>query len=100
MQPYMLPTLHDVDKAAQFVQHKIVKTPIKTSRWLDGIVNENAQEHTGSSKKSESMKLFIKCENLQKTGSFKVRGASHFLATLQDHELAKGIVAYSTGIFL
>ena len=44
-----------------------------------------------------SLKLFFKCENYQKTGSFKYRGASHFLAKLQNHELSRGVVAYSTG---
>jgi threonine dehydratase len=44
-----------------------------------------------------TVELYFKCENLQRTGSFKFRGASHFLARLEDHELENGVVAYSTG---
>jgi threonine dehydratase len=41
--------------------------------------------------------LFFKCENLQKTGSFKIRGASNALLSLTEQEAAKGIVTQSSG---
>jgi threonine dehydratase len=41
--------------------------------------------------------LFFKCENLQKTGSFKIRGASNAILSLTDNEVAKGIVTQSSG---
>ena len=41
------------------------------------------------------VRLFLKCENLQKTGSFKVRGALNKLASLSDAERARGVVTVS-----
>jgi threonine dehydratase len=41
--------------------------------------------------------LFFKCENLQKTGSFKIRGASNAILSLTDQEVARGIVTQSSG---
>src|SRR5215831_14434657 len=43
------------------------------------------------------VKLFLKCENLQKTGSFKVRGALNKLASLSDAERARGVITVSAG---
>jgi threonine dehydratase len=93
MPPYILPSPREVDKAALLINHKITQTPVKTSLHLSKISTINAR-NCGS---TCNIKLFLKCENLQKTGSFKFRGASHFLAKLQDHELKKGVVASSTG---
>jgi threonine dehydratase len=93
MSTYPLPSLHDVDEAALLIEDKIIQTPIVTSLHLNSIATANARKF-GSTCEVE---LFFKCENLQATGSFKYRGASHFLAKLSTHELAKGVVAYSTG---
>src|SRR5258706_16465603 len=41
--------------------------------------------------------LFFKCENLQKTGSFKIRGASNAILSLTEKEVAKGVVTQSSG---
>ena len=41
--------------------------------------------------------FFFKCENLQKSGSFKFRGATNFIAQQTDFDLKKGVVAISTG---
>lgn len=96
---YNLPTLRDVEKASQLIEHKITKTPTIFSYRLDDIANTNVRDCMRSYTRMCNTKLFIKCENLQRTGSFKFRGASHFLARLQDSELAKGVVAYSTGTY-
>jgi threonine dehydratase len=42
-------------------------------------------------------RLFVKAENLQPTGSFKIRGATYRLSTLSEQEKRRGVVAYSTG---
>lgn len=44
-------------------------------------------------------KLFFKCENFQKTGSFKIRGASHAILCLTEKERKKGVVTHSSGNF-
>lgn len=61
---------------------KIHRTPVLTSASL------NAMTHA---------QLFFKCENLQKTGSFKIRGASNAILSLTDKEAAHGIVTQSSG---
>ena len=44
------------------------------------------------------VRTFFKCENLQKGGSFKIRGAANMILGLSPDDLARGIVAYSSGI--
>src|SRR5260370_27434851 len=61
---------------------RIHRTPVLTSASLDAI--------TGA-------RLFFKCENLQKTGSFKIRGASNAILSLTAEESARGIVTQSSG---
>ena len=42
-------------------------------------------------------RIFFKCENLQKTGSFKIRGATNAIFSLGDEEVSHGIVTQSSG---
>lgn len=94
---YPLPTLLDVAKTARLIDHKILKTPVQTSVHLDRVAAENLERAAASSYIKPDIRVFLKCENLQRTGSFKFRGASHFVANLKDNELRHGVVAYSTG---
>jgi threonine dehydratase len=64
------------------IQPRIHRTPILTSASLDGM--------TGA-------RLFFKCENFQRTGSFKIRGASNAILALSEQEAARGIVTQSSG---
>lgn len=75
-------TLADIEAAAKLLEGVIVKTPVDHSRALGRI--------TGSS-------VYLKCENLQRAGSFKVRGAYVRMARLSDEEKARGVVAASAG---
>ena len=61
---------------------RIHRTPVLTSASLDTM--------TGA-------RLFFKCENLQKTGSFKIRGATNAIFSLPDEETSRGIVTQSSG---
>jgi threonine dehydratase len=61
---------------------KIHHTPVLTSASLNAMTRAQ---------------LFFKCENLQKTGSFKIRGASNAILSLTDKEAAHGIVTQSSG---
>ena len=61
---------------------RIHRTPVLTSASLNAIAGAQ---------------LFFKCENLQKTGSFKIRGASNAILSLTEKEVAKGIVTQSSG---
>ena len=64
------------------IQPRIHRTPVLTSASLDGM--------TGA-------RLFFKCENFQRTGSFKIRGASNAILSLSEQEAARGIVTQSSG---
>src|SRR5215217_1166273 len=65
--PHMLPTAADVDAAAQRLQGVALRTPLLTSPVLDAL--------TGA-------RVFLKAETLQRTGSFKFRGAYNKLSSL------------------
>ncbi|MCZ2404420.1 threonine ammonia-lyase [Paenarthrobacter sp. Z7-10] len=75
-------TLADVQAAQRILQGIIAHTPVESSRALGRL--------TGT-------EVFLKCENLQRAGSFKVRGAYVRMAKLSERERAKGVVAASAG---
>ncbi len=72
----------DVRSAAQRLRGVAHRTPVVTSRTLD----ERVEAH-----------VFVKCENLQRMGAFKFRGAYNRLAQLNAGERSRGVVAYSSG---
>jgi threonine dehydratase len=75
-------SLADIQRAAETVRPLALRTPMEESRWLSAL--------TGST-------VLHKCENLQRTGSFKVRGAYTRMSRLSDEEKARGVVAASAG---
>ena len=75
-------TLDDVRAAAQRVAGRIDRTPVISSAAFDD---------------ASGCHVFFKCENLQRAGSFKIRGALNKLLTLTAAERARGVVAYSSG---
>jgi threonine dehydratase len=75
-------TLDDVRSAADQIKGVAHRTPVVTSRTLDAIVGA---------------RVFLKCENLQRVGAFKFRGAYNAVSRLAPEQLAKGIAAYSSG---
>jgi threonine dehydratase len=77
-----LPTPADLDAAREVLQGVAVLTPMEESRWLSAL--------TGG-------RVRLKCENLQRTGSFKTRGAYVRIARLSTEERANGVVAASAG---
>lgn len=77
-----LPTPDDVLAAHRLIAPLIVRTPTLRSPVLDGT--------TGAT-------VFVKAEPLQRTGSFKLRGATHALLRLPEAVRAKGVVTYSSG---
>ena len=77
-----LPTAGDVRAAAERLRGVAHRTPVMTSRTLD--------ERLGAS-------VFFKCENLQRGGAFKFRGAYNAVSQLSDEERARGVLAYSSG---
>jgi threonine dehydratase len=75
-------TVEDVRAAAAQIKGVAHRTPVLRSRTLDGLVGAE---------------VFVKCENLQRVGAFKFRGAYNAISRLAPEQLAKGIAAYSSG---
>lgn len=77
-----IPTLNDMIAARDRINPYIHRTPVLTSRMLN--------EQTGA-------ELYFKCENLQKAGAFKARGASNAVFGLSDEQAKKGVATHSSG---
>jgi threonine dehydratase len=71
-----------VREAAERIQPLARRTPVMTSRSVD--------ERAG-------LRVFLKCENLQRGGAFKIRGASNLILSLPPEQLECGVVAFSSG---
>jgi len=80
--PAHLPTAQDVDAAAQVLRGVALRTPLIASPALDAL--------TGA-------RVFLKAETLQRTGSFKFRGAYNKIAAIPREQRAGGVVAFSSG---
>src|SRR2546427_5458026 len=79
---YQPPTWEAILAAHARIAPRIHRTPVLTSASLNAIAGA---------------RLFFKCENLQKTGSFKIRGASNAILSLTEQEVARGMVTQSSG---
>ncbi len=75
-------TYEDVAKAAERLRGVAHRTPVMTSRTLD--------DRLGAT-------LHLKCENLQRIGAFKFRGAYNAIARLTPEERGRGVLTYSSG---
>lgn len=80
---YTAPTLEDFERALERVHRITQRTPLETSRFLAGL--------------SGVPQVYLKCENLQRTGAYKLRGAYNRLLLLTEEERARGVVAASAG---
>jgi threonine dehydratase len=78
----MTVTIQDIQEAAQRIKPYIHRTPVLTNESLNQKVGAN---------------VFMKCENLQKVGAFKFRGASNAVWSLTDEEAKHGVCTHSSG---
>lgn len=69
-------------KAHERIRPRIHRTPVLASASLNALAG---------------VELFFKCENLQKTGSFKIRGATNAIFSLSEEEAVRGVVTHSSG---
>ncbi len=74
--------LHDILDAADRLRGVAHRTPVLRSRTLNGLVGAQ---------------VFLKCENFQRVGAFKFRGAYNAISRLPPDQLARGVAAYSSG---
>ncbi|MBU0690972.1 threo-3-hydroxy-L-aspartate ammonia-lyase [bacterium] len=77
-----LPAFPDIQSAAERLQGVANRTPVLTSRTLDDIVGAN---------------VLLKCENMQRIGAFKFRGAYNAISRLSDEEKQRGVITHSSG---
>lgn len=77
-----LPHFSDIVKAQAAIKHVVKKTPLEPSKSFSAM---------------SGAKVFMKLENLQSTGSFKVRGAYYKLSSMKQEELKNGVVCASAG---
>jgi len=75
-------TFEEVEKASRQIRGVAHRTPVATSRLLDD---------------GCSARLFLKCENLQRGGAFKFRGAYNAVSRLTEAERRRGVVTFSSG---
>src|SRR5271165_1857007 len=79
---YHPPGWTDIVAAHERIAPRIHRTPVLTSSSLDTMAG---------------VRLFFKCDNFQKTGSFKIRGAANAILSLTEEEVSRGIVTQSSG---
>tara|TARA_R110002124_G_scaffold45239_10_gene137160 strand:- start:2088 stop:3038 length:951 start_codon:yes stop_codon:yes gene_type:complete len=77
-----IPTLNDMLAAHERIAPHIHRTPVLTSQFINQLAGAE---------------LFFKCENLQKAGAFKARGASNAVFGLSDEAAARGVATHSSG---
>lgn len=75
-------TFQDVLDAHARIRDRVHRTPVMTSRSVDA---------------RAGCQVFLKCENLQRAGAFKIRGATNAIAQLSDEERKRGVVTHSSG---
>ena len=77
-----MPRFKDVLAAQERIRDKAVQTPVLSDTAIDQVVKA---------------KIFLKCENLQRAGAFKFRGAWNTMVQLTPAERSSGVIAYSSG---
>lgn len=75
-------TFEDIQRAAERIKGIAQRTPVMTSHTFDA---------------KAGVRAVFKCENFQKGGAFKIRGAANFLYSIPKADLPRGVVAYSSG---
>jgi threo-3-hydroxy-L-aspartate ammonia-lyase len=75
-------TLDLINQAAERIADRVHRTPVATSRAFNDVAG---------------CEVFFKCENLQRAGAFKARGAANRILSLTDYEKKRGVLAVSSG---
>lgn len=79
----MIPSYADITAACSRIEGHVYRTPVLSNAAAESFVRAG--------------RVFLKCENLQRGGSFKARGAFNAVGTLTDSDKEKGVVAFSSG---
>ncbi|RLB29431.1 MAG: threonine/serine dehydratase, partial [Deltaproteobacteria bacterium] len=76
------PTIREIREASERIKPYVHRTPVLTCSTLNRLCGAE---------------LFFKCENFQKAGAFKIRGATNAVFSLEEHEAARGVATHSSG---
>lgn len=76
------PTIGEIREASERIKPYVHRTPVLTCGTLNRFCGA---------------KLFFKCENFQKSGAFKIRGATNAVFSLKEHEASRGVATHSSG---
>jgi threonine dehydratase len=82
MDKYLEPDKRDILKAAERIKPTLHRTPVLSCSFINGIVGAT---------------IFFKCENFQKAGAFKSRGATNAILSYDDYDLRSGVATHSSG---
>lgn len=98
-------TRESVIVAAELIKPYIHVTPVLTSTTLTTFASAPqpaealvGTEWEGQESAKPNIRLFFKCENYQKIGAFKARGAFHAVSRLTPEQRSKGVITHSSGI--
>ncbi len=103
------PTTRPLTRASVRKAHALIKphihlTPVLQCSTISALASTPqtpealaGTEYAGQEPARPKINLYFKCENYQKVGAFKARGAFHALARLSDGELERGVVTHSSG---
>lgn len=78
----IVPDIKDIKAAAKMISDKVHRTPVLTCQAIDQLAGAQ---------------FFFKCENFQKVGAFKARGATHAVFSLSEEEASRGVATHSSG---
>jgi threonine dehydratase len=78
----MIINTHEIRKAHSRIKQYINRTPVLSSKSINNLVGAT---------------IYFKCENFQKTGSFKIRGATNAVFSLSDEQVKNGVITHSSG---
>lgn len=78
----VVPTLEEIQEAARRIEPYIHRTPVLTCKAINAMVNGE---------------IYFKCENFQKAGAFKARGATNAVFSLSEQEVSHGVATHSSG---
>jgi threonine dehydratase len=106
--PFSGPTLplkyESLQAAHEVIKPYIHETPVLTSTAISQLASApqssdalNGTPWEGQPPARPRFRFFFKCENMQKIGAFKIRGATHALARLKPEDLKKGVLTHSSG---
>lgn len=86
-----------IDDAARRLAGIALRTPLLPAPWIHELANNSVAERTEDQDPPQQSEIRLKCESLQRGGSFKIRGAYAMVAGLTESARRRGIVTYSSG---